>query len=198
MVRAGIIVWKILRGEDRAEKKPRAQFARDQIGVLALPAQSRRLGQRLFHHRGSVYEHLDLAAGVGDQPSAERLQPLLDYVVIVVASRIDRDRAARALLQDRQRIFIRSIIDPEHHDGAYVRPQHARIGAALRVGREPVHVAMRARFDEGVKMTTRVADAVGRGYTEPIEAERAGFGRERQLQLSAGQTARRLQKSRST
>jgi len=62
-----------------------------------------RLAPVAFHHRGGVDEYLDLGAGPGDQPSRQRLQPRLDQIVIIVALRIDRDRAACALRQDRQR-----------------------------------------------------------------------------------------------
>ena len=61
MIDIGVIAWQIQRGEDRAKKQPRAEFARNKIGMFALPAQSRRLRQRLFHHGGGVDEHLDLA-----------------------------------------------------------------------------------------------------------------------------------------
>ncbi len=61
MIDVGVVARQLQRGEDRAEKQPGAEFARHQIGVLALPAQSRRLRQRLFHHGGGVDEHLDLA-----------------------------------------------------------------------------------------------------------------------------------------
>ena len=92
------------RGEDRAEEQPRAELARDEIGVLALPAEARGIRQRLFHHGGSVDEHFHVAAGIRDHPARQRLEPALDHLVIVVALRIGRDRAAVALLQNLQRI----------------------------------------------------------------------------------------------
>ena len=61
MVNVSIVARQIQRGENRAQKQPRAEFARDEVGMLALPAQSRRLRQRFFHHRGGVDEYLDLA-----------------------------------------------------------------------------------------------------------------------------------------
>ncbi len=143
--------------------------------MLALPAQSRRLRQRLFHHGGGVDEHLDLAACGRDQPSRQRLQPLLDQVVIVVASRIDRDRAARSLLENSQRIFIGPVIDAEHDDRAHVRPQHARIGAALGAGGEPVHVAMGAGVEEGAEMSACVDEYIRIGNANAIETQRARF-----------------------
>ena len=79
-------------------------LAADQIGVLALPADARRLGQRLFHHRRGIDEHLQLAAGLRDQPSRERFQRLLDRLVIIAALGIDRDPPDLAVPGERQRI----------------------------------------------------------------------------------------------
>ena len=54
-------------------------------------------GQRLFHHRRGVDEHLELARGPLDDEPRQRLQRLLDRLVIVAALRIDRDAPALAL-----------------------------------------------------------------------------------------------------
>jgi hypothetical protein len=54
MVDLGCIGRQVERGEDRAEKQPRAELARDQVGMLALPAEVSRLRQRLFHHGGGI------------------------------------------------------------------------------------------------------------------------------------------------
>jgi hypothetical protein len=55
------------------------------------------LAQRLFHHRSGVDEHLDLSPRHGfDQPAGERLQPLHDDVVIVLALGIERNPPLRA------------------------------------------------------------------------------------------------------
>ena len=85
------------RGEDRAEKQPRAELAADEIGVLALPADAGGFGERLFHDRRGVDEDLHVAAGPGDDAAGDLLQPALDDVVIVAVLRIDGDRAAVAL-----------------------------------------------------------------------------------------------------
>ena len=126
---------------------------------------------------GGVDEHLDLAAGGRDQPSRQRLQPLLDQVVIVVALRIDRDRAARALGQYRQRIFIGPVIDAEHDHRTDARPQHARIGAALRICRQPVHVAMRAGIEEFAEMPAGIRNRIRTGHADAVEAERGCLSR---------------------
>src|SRR3546814_3492572 len=68
---------------DGAQEQQAAVGAADEIGVLALPVEPRRLGQRLLHHRRGIDEHLEIAAvRLGDQPARERLQALLDRVVI--------------------------------------------------------------------------------------------------------------------
>ena len=59
--------------ENRAEEQPRTELARDEIGVLALPAEASGFGQRLFHHRRRIDKDLDLAAGVVDEPTPEFL-----------------------------------------------------------------------------------------------------------------------------
>ena len=52
---------QLQRREDRAEEEPVAQLARQQVRVLPLPAEPRRLPQRLLRHRRGVDEHLHLA-----------------------------------------------------------------------------------------------------------------------------------------
>src|SRR5262249_4814192 len=91
---------QIERGEDRAEKQPRAELARDQIRVLALPPEAGGGGERLLHHRRGVDENLHVAAGLRSQPTGQCLEAELDEVVVVVAARVDRDRAAVAPPQD--------------------------------------------------------------------------------------------------
>jgi hypothetical protein len=55
---------QIERGENGAEEQPRAEFARHQIGVLALPAEAGGRRQRFLHHRRGIDKDLDVAAGV--------------------------------------------------------------------------------------------------------------------------------------
>ena len=78
-------------GQDHAEEQPAAMLAADEIGMLALPADAGRLGERLFHHRRGVDEHLELGRRLLDDEARQRLQRLLDRLVIVAALRIDRD-----------------------------------------------------------------------------------------------------------
>ena len=146
---SGCIGRQFERGEDRAEKQPRAVLARHQIGVLALPAEAGARGERLLHHRGGVDEHLHVAAGLRDQPARDRLQPRLDQLVIVVALGIDRDRArGRVALEDRQRIVVRPVVHAEHDDRAHVGPQRARVARAARRS-SPSSPCRRARLRRG-------------------------------------------------
>ncbi len=166
--------------------------------MLALPAQSRGLRQRLFHDSGGIDKHLDLATCCGDQPSRQRFQPFLDQVVIIVALRIDRDRTPCALLQYSQRIFIGPVIDTEHDHRTHARPQHARIGAAFRVSGKPIHVAMRAGVEESAEMRTCIGNRIRTGNAHAIESERARFARERGLHIGGRELEVCVQKSRST
>ena len=68
-------------GQDRAEEQPRAEFARHQIGVLALPADSGPRRERLLHQRRGVDEHFDVGrpgTRRGDRNAASSLSlPLM-------------------------------------------------------------------------------------------------------------------------
>src|SRR5579871_5207695 len=63
------------RRQYKAEKQPRAEFARHQIGVLALPAEASLLRQRLFHHRRGVDEDFHLGLEPLRHEARELLQP---------------------------------------------------------------------------------------------------------------------------
>src|SRR6202030_1492748 len=58
MIAFGVVARQLQGGEDRAEEQPRAELARDEVGMLALPADARGLRQRLFHHRCGIDENL--------------------------------------------------------------------------------------------------------------------------------------------
>src|SRR5208283_5850922 len=49
MIRLPRVRLQVEIGEDRAEKEPGAEVARDEIAVLALPAEACGFGERLFH-----------------------------------------------------------------------------------------------------------------------------------------------------
>lgn len=60
--------------------------------MFALPAEPRRLRQRLFRHRGGIDENLHLGvsrAGLLHQPTRQPFQPFLDDIVVVTPLRID-------------------------------------------------------------------------------------------------------------
>ena len=96
----------------------------DEIGVLALPADPRRLAQRLFHDRRSVDEDLDLGPRhFSHDPACQRLQCALHHIVIIGALRIDR--YARAVLRFGER-----------HGIGGGRIAHAERDHALRGGPE--------------------------------------------------------------
>ncbi len=85
------VFWQIKRGENRAQKEPIAQIARQKIGVLALPAQTSCLGQGFFHHRSRIDKNLDLGRCLPDDPTAQPLKPPLDQIVIIAPLRIGGD-----------------------------------------------------------------------------------------------------------
>ena len=118
--------------------------------------------------------------------------------MIVVALRVGRDRAACAFFEKRERIFRRAVIEAEHDDRAHAGPQHARIHPPLGLRREPVHVAMRAGIEEFAKIFAGIADRVGIGHTDAVEAERLRLAHERGLQIGGGEFDGLVQKSRST
>jgi len=103
-----MVVWLVRRsfqcGEDRADEEPGSQLARDQIGVLTLPAKARGFGQRLLHHRRGVDEDLHLAAEAMHQLLRQPLQPPLEHVVVVAVAGVDREIAHRRPRQIGQRI----------------------------------------------------------------------------------------------
>ena len=174
MIGLGRVRRQVEGGEDGAEKQPRAEPARHQIGVLALPADAGRGGQRLFHHRGGVDEHLHVAARLRDEPARQVLEALLDDVVIVVALGIDRDRAAIAGGEDGHGIAFRTIIHAEHDDGPHLRPHQAGIAAAFRVRRHPPHVAVLAFVEEPGEPGARLRGDFGPRHRDGIEAEGGG------------------------
>ena len=96
-------------------------------------------------------------------------------------------------LQDRQRIVVRAIIEAEHDDGAHLRATRARVAAAVRVARHPVHVAMRAGGEEFAQSSGRVWNCIRARDADGVEA--LGAGRLGERGLERGRCGRR-QKSR--
>jgi hypothetical protein len=117
--------------------------------------------------------------------------------MIIVALRVDRDRAAFAPLEHLKRILIGPVIDAEHDDRANAPPQHPRVGAALGLRGEPVHGAMGARIEELTEMLAGMRDCIRTGDADAVEAERTGFVLERGPEIG-GRERDSVQKSRST
>src|SRR6185437_15398336 len=94
------------RGVDLAEEQPGAVRARDEVGVLALPAQPGALGEGLFHHRRGVHEHLYLFTAARGDELGEVLQHSLYDVVVIAVAGIDGDGAAIGLAKHGERIVL--------------------------------------------------------------------------------------------
>jgi len=157
---------------DLAEEKPGAEIARDEVGVLALPAEPGGCGERLFHHRRGVDEHLELTRPARVDPARELLQALLDEIVIIAIPRIDRDGAALALGERRQRVLRGPVIDAEHDDAPRLGPECLRIGALIRAGGEPAHIAVMARLEKRREPRARLRRQHRRRKPHRIEPQR--------------------------
>src|SRR3546814_17813031 len=96
----------------------------------------------LFHDRRGVDENLPTCLQVVVQPARQRLQALLDEIVIVRVAGIDGNRRAVAALEEREWVLRRPVVLPQHDDGPRFRPQGPGIGAAIPLGCPPVHVTM--------------------------------------------------------
>lgn len=89
MVAVRLVGRNFRRGEDRAEEQPGAELAAHQIGVLALPAETGGLSQRLFHDGCRVDEDFYVLPGARSKTARHMLQLTLDDVMIVAVLRID-------------------------------------------------------------------------------------------------------------
>ena len=133
------------------------------------------------------------------QPSRQHLQPLLDDVVIVVALRVSRDRAACACFENIERIFIGAVIDAEHDDRTHAGPQHARIHAPFRIAprASPCRHGRRRR---GIRGNICPHLPIASGSVTPMQSKPSVFASRASAALrSAGAEFDGLvQKSRST
>ena len=140
--------------------------------MLALPADARALGERFFHDRGRIDEHLHPGAERLVYPAAERLQSRLEHVMVVAAPGVDRDGALLLAIEGRQRIAFRAVIDAKHDDRARLGPQPPRGAPALGVRRQPTHVAMQTLGQELGEVRPRFVTQTRRGETHGVEPER--------------------------
>ncbi len=171
-------------GEQRAEEKPGAEIAADEIGVLALPTEARGLRQRLLHHRRGVDEHFDLAAGCSRQPRSQLLEPAFQHVVIVAMAGIDGDGAVARLGGGGEGIAVGRIIDADHHAGAGFGPKRARAGAAWVL--HPRHVAVTAQREPVSQPIRGAFGGRGRRNAAGVEAKLRSFGLQRERQTRGG------------
>ena len=138
--------------------------------MFALPAETGRRGERLLHDGCGIDKDLDVAAAILDQPAPQRFQPRLDQLVIVVAAGVDRNAAAPAIFQNRQRIVVGAIIDAKHDDRARRRPHRTRIAAPLGSRRHPFHVAMRAGGEVFAQPLRRQRNGIRPRHADGVKA----------------------------
>ena len=134
---------------------------RDEVGVLALPADPGGGGQRLFHHRRGVDEHLELAPGLLDQPAGERFERLLDRLVIVAALRIDRDPPGRAVAGKRHRVVVGRVAHAQRDRRLRLRPQRVRRNPLVSAPLDPFHRPVAAVGDPLHQMGPGVRRGIG-------------------------------------
>ena len=168
----GSIGRELEREEDLAEKQPRAELPRNEIGVLALPAEAGAPGDRLFHHRRGIDKQLERARPALLDPMREPFQAPLQSVVIIAAARINRERTAIARFRQRQRVVLRGVINAEHDHRARFRPQRPWIAAPRRSAAEPAHVAVIAAVDEFAEPGARLGVETRFGKSDRIEFRR--------------------------
>ena len=178
-------------GQDLAQEQPGAERARHEVGVLALPAEPGRWRERLLQDRCRVDEDLDRAPALGGEPAGELLEAALDQLVIVAMAGVDRDRAALAPREHRQRVLVRAIVEAEHDRALRRRPEAPRALPARRVAREPAHLALPAGGEEGVPGGLDRPRQVGRGEARDVEALRPGARPDQGLQPLAVDGRRR-------
>jgi hypothetical protein len=90
-------------------------------------------------------------------------------LVIIVALRVDRDRAAPVPLEDRERIAAGAVVQSQHDHGA--DPRHQRTRIAAPVAFHPVHVAERALGEKACKALSRLRrDGVRPSHADDVES----------------------------
>ena len=167
----GRIGLELEAGQDHAEEQPAAMVAADEIGVLALPADPRRLGERLFHHRRGVDEHLQLRwRGIDDEPG-ERLQRLLDRLVIIAALGIGRDPSELGMLGKRKRIGRRRIAHSQGDRRPRLGPQRARADSMVRALLHPAHRPVMPGFEPATEIAPRRVRRIGAREAARSEAD---------------------------
>ncbi len=161
--------------QDDAEKQPRTEVARHQVGMLALPAQPGQLPQRLFHQRRGVDEDLDVAAGFRRHPPGQQFQLALDDFVIIVATGIDRDVAGIGLARQVEGIVLGAVIVAQDQRALRFGPHPPWMLAAVKRLLHPRHVAVETGLDEDLQALGRLPDLGQGGEARDGKAQLAGF-----------------------
>ncbi len=156
-------------GVELAEEEPGAGVARQQVGVLADPAQAGLLRQRLFQHRSAVDE-----GAVAERPDlcldavGELLQAPAQHLVIVATQRIARDVAGGRDVEHGFRIgaFRRHIVHAYGDDSPGTGHQFRGTAALAAVAGHVVHLAVQAVGQPVVQarfrfIQFRISDAAG-------------------------------------
>ena len=99
-------------------------------------------------------------------------------------ARINRDVAGGFIFERGERAALRPVIHAKHDDGAHIRPELAGVGAARRICRHPIHVAVLAFAEPDGQPLRRLGNGVWRGNPAEIEAELARLGGESLFQKS--------------
>ena len=148
----------------RTEKKEGAERGIEQVGVLAEPAKARASREIALEQRSGVHIRFarDCSADDGFHPRVQFAELRVHDIVIVVASRVPRDGAAR-------------LASPvvERHDDRVRRAGHwpAGVPPLLRTARQVVHDARMSGVDPCVERIRRVSGTKG-GNPRQLEAER--------------------------
>lgn len=125
--------------------------ARNEIGVLAEPAKSGSLRQRLFHQRRCIYKHFHLPAARLRYPLCELFEALFDHVMIIFIAGVNGDIAAICQRQVLQGIMARPIVGAEHDGARCIAPHLLWAEAPGQRACQPGHLAMMAVIDKGLK-----------------------------------------------
>ena len=156
-----------------AQEEPRTKLARDEIGVLALPAETGRFAQGFFHERRGIDEDLHLSARFACEPRSDPLELALDDVMIVAPERINGNDALVLPGEPAKRVDILRVDDSQHDYRARLGPQGADRRAACAGCSKPVHVAVAAKRQIFIEATAGRRSCGGRGYPDGREAFRA-------------------------